>query len=167
MGYKERLPERFPNLSLYPPWGGWRIDEQMERAGGFGAGQLYPSWMKLEYPDVQSEEALQQKWSTATFVQSAYRAYVAITDADGGYRNHLMERVLCQQEGSAYSCESIEEPDQVYAALSTEHKLHYMEDGEENSYQISESRASEASARAKRARERSEHASEASAKHHD
>ena len=128
MGYKKRLPERFPNLSLYPPWGGWRIDEQMERAGGFGAGQLYPLWMKLEYPDVQSEEALQQKWSTATFVQSAYRAYIAITDSNGGYRNHLMERVLCHQDGSAYSCESIEEPFQVFSALSTEGKVHYTDE---------------------------------------
>ena len=127
-GYKERLPERFPGLELSPPWNGWRVDNAMA-ANGFGSSGLYPEWMRLTYPEPWTTEAQQQKWSTATFVQSAYRAYTAVRNDDGSYRNHALMTVACH-DWNAFpgGCAQYEEPDVVYEALSEADKVHYSEE---------------------------------------
>jgi hypothetical protein len=125
-GYVERLPQRFPGLELVAPWNGWRIDEQMENAGGFGEGKLYPSWMKLTYPDPTGADAQEQKWSTATFVQSAYRLYTVFKDGDGNYINHLLS---CFEDTG---CGKYEDPGGTFAALPAELQVHYSADN----YQI-------------------------------
>jgi hypothetical protein len=121
-GYVARLPCRFNGLQLYPPWNGWRVDEKMQ--GGVNSGR-YPSWMGVDYPDVTSPEALEQKWSTATFVQSAYRAYTAIKEDDGTYRNHALLTTTCAPLGT---CENYNDPDTVYASLPADDKALYAED---------------------------------------
>ena len=120
-GYAERLPERFAGLQLYAPWNGWRVDRDLEE--GFASG-LFPEWMRLNYPDAASAEAQQQKWHTATFVQSAYRAYTAVRNADGSYRNHLLMTTTCSvlPEG----CEPYgDPPDFVWESLSDDNKARY------------------------------------------
>jgi len=130
-GYIERLPHRFEGLELIAPWHGWRVDTQMEGAGGFGSGKLYPSFMALTYPSLQSADALLQKFHTATFVQSAYRLYTAVKDDSGGYRNHLLLTTNCDGD----DCAQYDDPNVVYEALSEADKAHY-NTPEEDRYQI-------------------------------
>lgn len=117
-GYVTRLPMRFQNIDLFPPWNGWRIDEDL--ATGFQNGWI-PSWWNIDYPDLLSENALRQRWHVATYVQSAYRLYTAVKP-ESSYRNHALLSFTCILDNS---CSTVYEPSVVWALLSDAQKAYY------------------------------------------
>lgn len=85
-GYAARQPLRFQNLRLTGPWYGWHITENTSQ---------FPDWWGVPFPDHVGEDALQQIWSTANFVQSAYRLYLASWNSDGTYPNEMLNLAEC------------------------------------------------------------------------
>lgn len=102
-------------------------------AAGFASG-LFPDFMRLALPDAASAEARQQKWHTACFVQSAYRALWIIREPDDGFRNHVLKTTECLDPGMG-PCHQYDDPEQVWNALPPSRRAAYAEP-EPGKYQI-------------------------------
>ena len=102
--YQRRLPDRFRGLDTWPPWHGWKLSED--------ENFRMPSWARIDYPDPLSESAEDPRWHTATFVQSAYRLYLAKQRGGDGtsFDNHALKHFTClvddscsrEHDGEAY-----------------------------------------------------------------
>lgn len=119
--YKEyiaKLPLRFQGIELKPPWDGWRIDEDLEV--GLQEGWV-PSWWAIPFPDLQSSEAVHQRWHVAAYIQSAYRLYTA-TKVGSTYKNLAFDHFDCIVDDS---CDTRNNPSGLWNAMNETQRAYY------------------------------------------